>query len=329
MTFIYLNMLTNLIPMVSSAEMPDPCFPSPPCGLNTECEAGEEGEPVCNCLPGFQLIEDSDPLECEEGGGLGLVDDIGDYDEETPSPTPASTSTPAPTLTPAPTSTPTSTPCFLPAGTKGSCVPVSKCPSMKEFLTSFKEGALTHDVKLLLKQSLFCPNKEGREICCPNTKKTGSRDFCQLQNGDHAICVQLTACSPFMELMAGLKRPANGSLVPNFIRSAFLCGAANGLDGEKHARICCPGEALKTLPEPTGYAKHAGRRHLAPGDHCGMEWDGYKGNIVGGKEAKPGQFPWLANLGYRTGGSLSYRCGGTIIGKRLSFFSFPENTCLL
>jgi len=209
------------------------------------------------------------------------------------------------------------TPCFLPAGTEGACVNVSKCPSVREFLTGFKEQALTHDLKLLLKQSLFCPNKD-REICCPKTdlepdQKPSSRDYCQLQNGDHAMCVQLTTCAPFMELMAGMKKPGNDSLVPGFIRSSFLCGAANGLDGRKHARICCPVEALRSLPEPTGYAEHLGRSQLASTENCGTS---LAGRVVGGKDAQPRQFPWLANLGYRSRGELSYKCGGTLIGKR-------------
>ena len=295
LTFVFLNLL-NFLSLASTSENPGPCFPSSPCGLNTECEVGEDGSAVCNCLPGFQLVPGSDPPQCE-GGGLGLVDDLEDWNEDEPTHTP--------------------TPCFLPAGTNGGCVPVSKCPSVKALLTGFKENALTHDLKLLLKQSLFCPNK-GHEICCPNTdlnpdQEASSRDFCQLQNGDHAMCVQLTTCPPFMELMAGLKKPVEDSLVPSFVRSSFLCGAANGLDGRKHARICCPVQALRSLPEPTGYAGHSGRSQLAPSDKCGAS---PAVRVVGGEDAKPGQFPWLANLGYRRSGGLSYKCGGTIIGKR-------------
>ena len=293
-TIVFLNTLTYLS-LASTTENPGPCFPSSPCGLNTECVVGEDGTALCNCLPGFQHIPGSDPYQCE-GDGLALVDEPEDWKEE---------------------STHTPTPCFLPAGTKGACVKVSKCPSVREFLTGFKEQALTHDLKLLLKQSLFCPN-EDRKICCPKTdlepdQEPSSRDFCQLQNGDHAMCVQLTTCPPFMELMAGLKKPANGSLVPGFIRSSFLCGAANGLDGRKHARICCPVQALRSLPEPTGYAGHSGRSQLASTETCGTS---PAVRVVGGEDAQPGQFPWLANLGYRRSGGLSYKCGGTIIGKR-------------
>ena len=107
-TAIFLNTLTCLS-LASTTENPGPCFPSSPCGLNTECEVDENGAAVCNCLPGFQLIPGSDPPECE-GGGLGLVDDLEDWNEDSPSPTRH-----------------TPTPCFLPAGTNGACVPVSKC----------------------------------------------------------------------------------------------------------------------------------------------------------------------------------------------------------
>jgi len=291
-TTLFLNTLFCLSLASTTTENPGPCFPSSPCGLNTECEVGENGTAVCNCLPGFQHMPGSEPFQCE-GDGLQLVDEPDDWIEYTP------------------------TPCFLPSGTAGACVNVSTCPSVRELLTGFKENALTHDLKLLLKQSLFCPNKD-RQICCPKTdlepaKEHSNRDFCQLQTGDHAMCVQLTTCPPFMELMAGLKKPSNDSLVPRFIRSAFLCGAANGIDGRKHARICCPVQALRSLPEPTGYAQHSGRSQLASSENCGTN---PAVRVVGGENAQPGQFPWLANLGYRNSGGLSYKCGGTIIGKR-------------
>jgi len=311
----------------------DPCsLASSPCGLNTECLV-DNGEAACYCMPNYVPVLDSDPQDCEEvEGGLPSLDDPFDDDELMPIDSPTeppleapSDPTPATTTTTTPSPSPTLTPCFLPKGTPGSCVSASSCPSASALLAGFKENVFTNDLKLLLKQSLFCPKTSGK-ICCPNTdihhekkkrlpqnKAPAERDYCQLQNGDHAMCVQLTSCSPFMELMAGLKKPMNGSVVPSFIRSAFLCGAANGLDGRKHARVCCPVQALKLLPEPTGYAGHPGRSQLAPSDGCGIA---PAARIRGGRDAKPGQFPWLANLGYGSGGKLSYKCGGTLIGKR-------------
>ena len=38
--------------------------------------------------------------------------------------------------------------------------------------------------------------------------------------------------------------------------------------------------------------------------------------IVGGLEAKMGEYPWLALIGYAVGqnGNIQYRCGGSLIG---------------
>ena len=40
--------------------------------------------------------------------------------------------------------------------------------------------------------------------------------------------------------------------------------------------------------------------------------------IVGGLEAKIGEYPWLALIGYAVGhhGNIQYRCGGSLIGDK-------------
>ncbi len=39
------------------------------------------------------------------------------------------------------------------------------------------------------------------------------------------------------------------------------------------------------------------------------------GNIVGGEDTKPGEFAYMALLGYRIGSDVYYTCGGSIINK--------------
>lgn len=48
-------------------------------------------------------------------------------------------------------------------------------------------------------------------------------------------------------------------------------------------------------------------------DNC----DVAQGLIVGGKKAKPNEFPHMAAIGWRlTGGSIVFKCGGSLISER-------------
>ena len=48
-------------------------------------------------------------------------------------------------------------------------------------------------------------------------------------------------------------------------------------------------------------------------DGCGKSLD--EGQIVGGKEAKIGELPFMALLGYRVKRQIIYQCGGTLINR--------------
>ena len=39
-------------------------------------------------------------------------------------------------------------------------------------------------------------------------------------------------------------------------------------------------------------------------------------NIVGGKIAKLGEYPYMALLGYDVGGKITYACGGSLLNKK-------------
>jgi len=64
------------------------------------------------------------------------------------------------------------------------------------------------------------------------------------------------------------------------------------------------------------FQQHPGRGKLEDLDFCGFSI--VKPRIVGGKDAKLGQFPWLVNLGYSRSGRSGelFKCGGTLIGTR-------------
>ena len=53
-------------------------------------------------------------------------------------------------------------------------------------------------------------------------------------------------------------------------------------------------------------------------DGCGKSLD--EGQIVGGKEAKIGELPFMALLGYRSRRKILYQCGGTLINRYAKYF---------
>jgi len=228
-------------------------------------------------------------------------------------------------------------PCHLPAGSAGKCVFITDCPTVKGLIGNLQKP-LPRDVKLIIKESFFCGVVEGKpQVCCSSrdlpltevTETTEDRTGCLLQDERPAVCVPFSSCSPFMEMMANLRKPLHRS-VPALIRSSYLCGAEDdNSSGKKIPKICCPKDALHVaepespsepvaagpLAEPPFFANHPGRSSLAQDDACGMP---VAARIVGGQDAKLGQYPWLVNLGYQHGSrtTLLYKCGGSLVGSR-------------
>jgi len=226
--------------------------------------------------------------------------------------------------------------CHLPAGSAGSCVFISDCPTVKGLIGNLQKP-LPRDVKLIIKESFFCGIAEGKpQVCCSSKDlpvveepATEDRPGCLLQDDRPAVCVPFSSCSPFMEMMANLRKPLHPS-VPALVRSSYLCGAEDAPSGKKIPKICCPKDALKVaepqsepepvaagpLEEPAFFANHPGRSSLAPPDNCGVSIQATR--IVGGQDAKLGQYPWLVNLGYQHGSDtkLLYKCGGSLVGSR-------------
>ncbi|XP_031619828.1 melanization protease 1 [Contarinia nasturtii] len=67
---------------------------------------------------------------------------------------------------------------------------------------------------------------------------------------------------------------------------------------------------------PSRVAKHSIEKlSLINADNCGIS---IQQRIIGGDDAVPGQFPWMARLAYRnrTSQLVSYRCSGSVISKK-------------
>ncbi|XP_023332008.1 melanization protease 1 isoform X2 [Eurytemora carolleeae] len=224
--------------------------------------------------------------------------------------------------------------CFLPTGKPGICAPLGQCTHLTDLIGNLQKP-LPRDVSLLLRESFFCNNQgQGITVCCPGdgltvkTKVEGeNRGECGLQDGMSAECVSYLQCSPFVQLMANLRKPLPSSS-PRLIQSSYLCGV-DTVGEEPLPKVCCPSQAIKkpepevtatTLTPPTTtdrFANYPGRSLLANSASCGISLSSEK-RIVGGQNADLGQYPWLVNLGYRQNGGSNnlFKCGGTLIGKR-------------
>jgi len=231
-----------------------------------------------------------------------------------------------------------STNCFLPTGAVGVCAPLSVCSHLTDLIGNLQKP-LPKDVGLLLRESFFCSGtgSGGIQVCCPpegvdKREKTNvpvdqleHRGACGLQDGRSAECVNYDICSPFIQLMANLRKPLPQS-TPFLVRSSFICGK----DDERNVpKVCCPSEALQpfrdqtSTPKPTTqptmvdrFGDHPARSLLARQDTCGIP--SVFERIVGGQTAAIGQYTWLVNLGYKQNnrGQNLFKCGGTLIGRQ-------------
>jgi len=77
------------------------------------------------------------------------------------------------------------------------------------------------------------------------------------------------------------------------------------------------GVQLASCEEPKEFANHPARSQLPSAGQCGSALPS-GGRVVGGQNAWPGKYPWLANLGYNSVRRLNitYNCAGSLIGDR-------------
>ena len=142
--------------------------------------------------------------------------------------------------------------CYLPTGSPGLCVPVGQCSHLTAMMANL-QSPLPKDVALIIRESFFCGRLAGSvQVCCPPggvlppvspPPLTQDRGHCELQEARPAQCVLYSQCSPFVEMMANLRKPLPPS-TSSLIKSSFLCGATEE-DGKKYPNICCPTAALR------------------------------------------------------------------------------------
>lgn len=218
--------------------------------------------------------------------------------------------------------------CKLPSGKPGLCTPLSDCNHIVDLIGNLQKP-LPRDVSLLLRESFFCDKGPGIQVCCPPggsaarlIEQQDTPINCGFQEGGAGKCVPYDICSPFVQLMANLRKPLPNT-TPKLVRSSFLCGVAESLP-----KVCCPSAALSDRPKPPRsttektattterFSDHPGRSSLESKDFCGINTPNTR--IVGGQNASIGQYPWLVNLGYRQNNRPRnlFKCGGTLIGSK-------------
>ena len=149
-------------------------------------------------------------------------------------------------------------PCHLPSGSAALCVSIAECGHITTLIGNLQKP-LPRDVALLIRESFFCGNKNGLVfVCCPvdglvtpsPKPDIEDRNECELQNDLPATCVLYNKCSPFVEMMANLRKPLPPA-VPSMVRSSYLCGVEEQ-NGRKFPKVCCPSEALGEIivPQP-------------------------------------------------------------------------------
>jgi hypothetical protein len=139
-------------------------------------------------------------------------------------------------------------------------------------------------------------NKTGRNLTVTQRMVTP----CVTPNEDDGYCVPLSNCPK-------LDSQLSNHNATQFLRRSY-CGKI--VDGVK-TRVCCGKyENFKNLS--IIYAKE----HAFPGS-CGYQNVTIRGRIFGGKEAKLGEFPWVARLIHKdAGNSKTFGCSGFLITVR-------------
>ncbi|XP_034836148.1 venom protease-like [Maniola hyperantus] len=158
-------------------------------------------------------------------------------------------------------------------------------------------------------------------------------DQCETVDNTLGTCLNIKLCDPYLKVLENFgSRPE----VQTFLRKTTC-----GFEGTT-PKVCCPRQFLQPIttnplqPPTTSNPLQPATVTLAPGrslakslptdddyisafpspPECGISNASF-GRIVGGVDAKLGDLPWMALLGYEVRSSLtSWLCGGSLVSRR-------------
>ena len=176
------------------------------------------------------------------------------------------------------------------------CIPQDSCPDFQAeksiWQNLIKKSKAWNEALVELKERVC--DKKTKGVCCPSTEKQGRA--CKTRRGVEGTCQLEQSCR-------GSGPPIWGSM------ELTTCGSLT----------CCPDWATldrPVLPSPSNDVDTRTVPKVQEGGLCGLE--GSVPFVFGGKEAKEGQFPFMASLVWtsRRTRKVSSFCGGVLITSR-------------
>lgn len=154
------------------------------------------------------------------------------------------------------------------------------------------------------------------------------KETCTTIDGGVGSCLSITTCGPYVKI---LQQARTNPEAVKILRKAHC-----GFEGN-NPKVCCPRETIPDVPPPVPTSAPstlapvthdpgsdtASGKSLPSSDYldrfpvppeCGVSNASFS-RVVGGVDAKLGDFPWMALLGYkgRSGSPTRWLCGGSLI----------------
>ncbi|XP_026331621.1 adhesive plaque matrix protein-like [Hyposmocoma kahamanoa] len=151
------------------------------------------------------------------------------------------------------------------------------------------------------------------------------QETCQTVDGGIGSCLSILACEPYVKLLNEARSGNNPGLV-QVLRRAHC-----GFEGN-NPKVCCPRPGFASevptapptpapTPEPVPDPAAKTTDNESPGSTflqppvCGFS-NASLGRVVGGVDARLGDFPWMALLGYKNRQGTGWNCGGSLISSK-------------
>jgi len=194
--------------------------------------------------------------------------------------------------------------CEFQDGSEGLCVEYTKCFPFIQMLANLRRP-LPAEIPIIMKEVYLCgkePQTGLPKICCPRDG-LHNPNFLEMEKLTEGTTTTTT------EIPTTTTKSR-----PNIITTSTTTTTTTTTSTTTTTTSTTT--TTTTTEQPRSFLEHPGMNILSNLATCGRPFvvDSMF-RIVGGKKAKLGQFPWLANIGYTNSKKeLKFRCGGTLIG---------------